>query len=184
MTKPVRVFLLLGIVGLLGVGTWAAAGHSSWAEELEEVHHKADLNGMLEKIGKNNDRLGASNQSILGNLQAINQKSLVTKDIHGKLNNVRSGLGGQNSTLTDIEKVTGQQVGLSKNLNSLSIFLEGKMSVINGSTESQISQVGNLRSITLDTRKKMKSVLNENVTLEKKLRSAAEKSKRAEQSMP
>jgi len=184
MTHPVRIFLAVGIAILLGLAVWAAAGNQSLAQELEKIHHQADLNSMLEKIGDNNSRLGDSNQSILGNILQIDQKSLVTQDIHSKLRSVHSGLGGQNTTLTDIERVTGQQVGLSSQLNHLSIFLKGKMNVINSSTDSQIDKVGQLQAITLDTKEKMKSVLDENKKLEQKLESAAKKSRQAERSLP
>src|SRR5699024_9654656 len=106
------------------------------------------------------------------------------QDIHSKLRSVHSGLGGQNTTLTDIERVTGQQVGLSSQLNHLSIFLKGKMNVINSSTDSQIDKVGQLQAITLDTKEKMKSVLDENKKPEQKLESAAKKSRQAERSLP
>jgi hypothetical protein len=152
--------------------------------DVQKLHHEVDLNGMLAEINQNNSKLGSANKDILGSLESIDNKALLNKDISQKLSLVYTGLGGQNQTLGDIRLVTGQQVGLSTNLNNLSQLLHAKMNLISATADTQVNQVNQLRSITLDTKRKMQQVVNQNVQLEKKLQAAAAKSKKADQSMP
>ncbi|MFC4077737.1 hypothetical protein [Salinithrix halophila] len=185
MIRPYRFLMILASAVILTAGGfWIVGNNSIRTIDLKNLHHQADLNGTLETIGKNNSLLGVSNKQILENLQSIDKKTLTTASIHQKLRSVHSGLGGQNNSLGGIQRVTGQQVALSTDLNGLSQLLTAKMDRINTSSGSQLTKVRQLHSITLDTKKKMQRVLEENVALEGKLRSAAEKSSRAQRSLP
>ncbi|MEW9032891.1 MAG: hypothetical protein AB2404_09245 [Planifilum fimeticola] len=151
---------------------------------LEELHKQVDLNGMLDRIGQNNQQLGAVNENILGGLSSIDKKSGQTAEVHEKLQTVNEGLKDQSFTLGDLESVTGQQVDLSQNLNDLSSFLNGKMDLIASSAKAQVDQANRLRAITLDTKAKLEKALKQNQVLNSKLKSAAAKSQQAANSLP
>ena len=151
---------------------------------LEGLHKQVDLNGMLDRIGQNNQQLGAVNENILGGLSSIDKKSGQTAEVHEKLRMVNEGLKDQSFTLGDLESVTGQQVNLSQNLNDLSSFLNGKMDLIASSAKAQVDQANRLRAITLDTKAKLEKALEQNQVLNSKLKSAAAKSQQAANSLP
>ncbi|PRX40732.1 hypothetical protein CLV97_11181 [Planifilum fimeticola] len=151
---------------------------------LEGLHKQVDLNGMLDRIGQNNQQLGAVNENILGGLSSIDKKSGQTAEVHEKLRMVNEGLKDQSFTLGDLESVTGQQVNLSQNLNDLSSFLNGKMALIASSAKVQVDQANRLRAITLDTKAKLEKALEQNQVLNSKLKSAAAKSQQAANSLP
>ncbi|MFS8512591.1 MAG: hypothetical protein LOD87_02565 [Planifilum fulgidum] len=151
---------------------------------LQGLHKQVDLNGMLERIGQNNQQLGAVNENILGGLSSIDKKSGQTVQVHEKLQTVNEGLKDQSSTLGDLESVTGQQVDLSQNLNDLSSFLNGKMDLIASAAKAQVDQTDQLRAITLDTKAKLEKALEQNQVLNSKLKSAAAKSRQAANSLP
>ncbi|GAA5343862.1 hypothetical protein [Planifilum fimeticola] len=151
---------------------------------LEGLHKQVDLNGMLDRIGQNNQQLGAVNENILGGLSSIDKKSGQTAEVHEKLRMVNEGLKDQSFTLGDLESVTGQQVNLSQNLNDLSSFLNGKMDLIASSAKVQVDQANRLRAITLDTKAKLEKALEQNQVLNSKLKSAAAKSQQAANSLP
>lgn len=151
---------------------------------LAELHKQVDLNGMLERIGQNNQQLGLVNENILGGLSSISQKSGQTAQVHEKLQTVNEGLKDQSFTLGDLESVTGDQVDLSRDLNDLSSFLSGKMDLISSSAKAQVDQTDQLRTITLDTKAKLEKALQQNQVLTGKLKSAAAKSRQAANSLP
>lgn len=153
-------------------------------DSLNHVPPQYDLNGMLEQINQNNTHLGTVNANILNALKGINDKSNKTMDVSNKLSLVYQGLGDQGMILGDMRTVTGQQVVLSQNLNRLSRFLHSKMNLISASANKQVSEVQRLRAITLDTKSKLQSALSYNLQMERKLSAAADKSKKAANSLP
>ncbi|MBO2532698.1 hypothetical protein SAMN04488025_13131 [Planifilum fulgidum] len=161
-----------------------SADREAEVSALKGLKEQVDLNGMLERIGQNNQQLGLVNENILGGLSSISQKSGQTAQVHEKLQTVNEGLKDQSFTLGDLESVTGDQVDLSRDLNDLSSFLSGKMDLISSSAKAQVDQTDQLRTITLDTKAKLEKALQQNQVLTGKLKSAAAKSRQAANSLP
>lgn len=161
-----------------------SADREAEVSALKGLKEQVDLNGMLERIGQNNQQLGLVNENILGGLSSISQKSGQTAQVHEKLQTVNEGLKDQSFTLGDLESVTGDQVDLSRDLNDLSSFLSGKMDLISSSAKAQVDQTDQLRTITLDTKAKLEKALQQNQVLAGKLKSAAAKSRQAANSLP
>ncbi len=161
-----------------------SADREAEVSALKGLKEQVDLNGMLERIGQNNQQLGLVNENILGGLSSISQKSGQTAQVHEKLQTVNEGLKDQSFTLGDLESVTGDQVDLSRDLNDLSSFLSGKMDLISSSAKAQVDQTNQLRTITLDTKAKLEKALQQNQVLTGKLKSAAAKSRQAANSLP
>lgn len=161
-----------------------SADREAEVSALKGLKEQVDLNGMLERIGQNNQQLGLVNKNILGGLSSISQKSGQTAQVHEKLQTVNEGLKDQSFTLGDLESVTGDQVDLSRDLNDLSSFLSGKMDLISSSAKAQVDQTDQLRTITLDTKAKLEKALQQNQVLTGKLKSAAAKSRQAANSLP
>lgn len=143
-----------------------------------------DLNGMLKEIDEKTKQLGAANKEILQGLLSISDKSSKTMEVSQKLTTVMQVADQQGNTLGEIESVTGEQVTLSQNLNSLSQKLEAQMDIISASGQSQVDLSSQLKGISLDTLAKLREALEQNEQLERKLKSAASKSDRAARSLP
>ena len=151
---------------------------------LKGFYDQVDLNGMLEQIGQNNQQLVITNESILGGWLSIDDKTGQASQIHEKLKAVDEGFKIQSFTLGDLELVTEQQVDLSESMNDLSSFLNGKMNSIASSAKAQVDQTDQLRIITLYTKAKLEKALKQNRVLNDKLKSAADKSRQAADSLP
>src|SRR5690606_3598555 len=161
-----------------------SADREAEVSALKGLKEQVDLNGMLERIGQNNQQLGLVNANILGGLSSISQKSGQTAQVHEKLQTVNEGLKDQSFTLGDLESVTGDQVDLSRDLNDLSSFLSGTMDLICSSAKAQVDQTDQRRTITLDTKAELEQALQQNRVLTGKLKSAAAKSRQAANSLP
>ncbi|NGQ94292.1 hypothetical protein G3578_03770 [Brevibacillus sp. SYP-B805] len=164
----------------------ATAGVASLlANEKEETDWKAyDLIGMLDTISRHNAELDQTNKTIVGRMEALDRQTGKTGEVADRLQEVSSGLAGQNGTLHDLIPVTADQVTLSTNLRNLSMKIKGSMKQIEDVSLRQKNELARMQQTVSGTRQQLGQVAKENEELNRLLQEAEAKSRKIEQSIP
>lgn len=102
---------------------------------------EANLNGEIAAIGKNNDKISAVNDNIVGTMQQVNNLAGLTGQIGSSLGTLKSGVNHQAQLLGQLNDLSQQQVNLSQKLKHLSQVLTGSLSTIDSSAVQENGSV-------------------------------------------
>lgn len=144
----------------------------------------ANLNGQIAAVGKNNGKISNVNHQIVASMQKVSQRAGMTGTIGTNLKSLQNGVNTQAELLNQLQKLSLQQVQLSRQLHSLSGSLVDSLSTVGSSAQNENQSVARMAQTAQHLSSTAKQLLASNQQAAAKLSQARSDADQVAREMP